>query len=89
MIINSINEHSAVLGTGDAKKRFVLKSFRVFKSNFKHKKKMRRREEQRNSVLSHDGIDEKVVGSSEKRQRSQHLKQWHHRSVGIQKKRID
>jgi len=50
---------------------------------------MRRREEQRNSVLSHDGIDEKVVGSSEKRQRSQHLKQWHHRSVGIQKKRID
>ena len=71
MIINSINEHSAVLGTGDAKKRFVLKSFRVFKSNFKHKKKMRRREEQRNSVLSHDGIDEKVVGSSEKQENTE------------------
>ena len=37
-MINSINEPSAVLGTGDAKKTFVLKSFIVFKSSHKHKK---------------------------------------------------
>lgn len=38
-MINSIDEPSAVLGTGDAKKTFVLKSFIVFKSSCKHKKK--------------------------------------------------
>lgn len=71
MITNSINEHSAVLGTGDAKKRFVLKSLRVFKLSCKHKKKMRRREQQRNSVLSHDGIDQKIFGSSEKQENTE------------------
>lgn len=71
MITNSINEHSAVLGTGDAKKRFVLKSFRVFKSSCKHKRQMRKREQQRNSALSHDGIDQKVVGSSEKQENTE------------------
>lgn len=36
-----------------------------------NKKKMRRREQQRNSVLSHDGIDQKIFGSSEKQENTE------------------
>lgn len=44
-------------------------------------------EEKRNKALSHDGIDQKGNGHSEE-QRSEHFKQWHHKSTGIQQKRI-